>query len=278
MKKSIIYVVVLSMLFLASCKNINSSTMSTKTEEINLYTELNEQFNLKEKETVYIRKLTSKKYLIGMLKKHYYAVNLGYYIFDIESKEKIKIEPFSQCQLIDNITFEDGILSFNLNGDNSINGFTRFPKEVKININTGKVESINEYVKLGSNYRPYNLGNNFDKTVLEDIIALEDNITFKFNAAPDAISAGGEFCPNIKVISKEANHIVIDIENITYNEKQLEKIVDNENYLSYKCFDYVDLTGMKHTALDIELNGKKEYTCDFTKIQNDFRNLIIKFK
>ncbi|WDV46396.1 hypothetical protein PV797_01565 [Clostridiaceae bacterium M8S5] len=281
MKKNIVYVVVLSMLFLISCKSIdsNAETNTTekpnktiqinKTKETELYTELDKQFNLHDQANVLIRRLTPKKYLIGMADSCDYATAsyvMDYFIFDVESQEKKAIK--LPTQSIERIWYveEDGLLDFYLKYEEQ-GGFIGFPQTARVNINTGKVESTNKYVKLGSDYQPYDLGDDAGKTVLEDVVAQEDSIIFKTSVTP-----------KIKVISKEANHIVVEIENFNYNEKLLKKIIDNKNYLNYKCSDYVDLMGIKHTAIDIELNGKKEYTCDFKTAKNESRNLIISFK
>ena len=294
MKRFLLSVLILQTIFFIGCSEIdNQSTPSEDSEEEiivsdseetdisnemdqSIYAKLNRKYDLENKEEVYIRKINEEKFLVGFQEKFAYQMNPMFHIYNLSTNDSPTID--GTLDYIDEIRIENDQIEFYSKGTNIINGFKRFPNITNVDIKTGFTENNTVFSRLGSDYKPYYMGNFMNETKLNALEIIEGKIIFDFSVTENAILAGGDHCPNIEVISESNNSLSVDIENLVLNEKDLAGIEANSLFQEIKINSYTDGRNIKHSVLNFVIEEYSEYTCRFITGDDGIRDLVIELK
>jgi hypothetical protein len=292
MKKIILSVLLLQTVLIISCSQVDKQSTSTDdsdeiivtSEEANPIHEDNEsnyeklinEYDLENKEEVYIRRINEEKFLVGFQEQFSYQMNPIFYIYDVKIDESIVID--GQLEYIDEIRVEQDYIEFFSKGTNIINGFKKFPNITSVDIETGLTNNENIYSHLGSDYRPFYLGNFLNETKLESLKISKEKIIFNFSVSENSILAGGDHCPNIEVISENNNALSVDIENLVISDEEIISLNYEDHIKDIQVTSYVDGRGINHKVLNFQIEGYNEYSCSFETGEDGIRDLIIAFK
>lgn len=121
------------------------------------------------------------------------------------------------------------------------------------------------------------MGNFFNETKLQGIDVEESSIIFDFGVSENSILAGGQFCPNLSILSNSENSIVIDIKNLVFEEEIVELMKSNL-VNEFKSKKYDNANGKNHSVFNIKLSDVNEYTCELVSGEDGVEDLVIKFK
>lgn len=292
MKKFLLSVLVLQVIFFIGCSEIERPSPTTEDKEDDIivseetdtvkeenqliYEILQEAYDLQKMDQVLIRKINEEKFLVGFQEQFAYQMNPMFYIYDLETEKSIPIE--GQLEYIDEIRIESNQIEFFSKGTNIINGFKRFPNITLVDIETGLIDNKNIYSRLGSDYKPFFMGNFLNETKLDVLKIVEEKILFDFAVSEHSILAGGDHCPNIEVISENKNVLSIDIENLVLNEKEIMTHNGVRFVKDIKLSAYTDGRGIDHSVIDFTIEGYSEYSCSFETGNDGLRDLIVTFK
>lgn len=292
MKKILLSVLVFQMVFFIGCSEVEKTTQAaddskdevmvseeSDVEEENnqsIYEKLQEVYDLQRMDEVLIRKINEEKFLVGFQEQFGYQMNPIFHIYDLEADNSIPID--GQLEYIDEIRIENNQIEFFSKGTNVINGFKRFPNITTVDIETGLTDNNNIYSRLGSDYKPFFMGNSFNETKLEDLEIVEEKIMFDFAVSENSILAGGDHCPNIEVISENDKTVSVDIENLILDEEKIMKQNDETFIKDIEISSYIDGRDINHSVINFTIGGYSKYTCSFETGNDGIRDLIITFK
>jgi hypothetical protein len=292
MKKILLSVLVLQMVFFVGCSEIESPSQATENsgdvgtvseethakEEKNqsIYEKFQEVYDLQRMDEVLIRKINEEKFLVGFQEQFGYRMNPIFHIYDLEADNSIPID--GQLEYIDEIRIENNQIEFFSKGTNIINGFKKFPNITTVDIETGLTDSNNIYSRLGSDYKPFFMGNFLNETKLDVLEIVEEKIMFDFSVSENSILAGGDHCPNIEVISENENTVSVDIENLILAEDEIMKQKDETFIKAIEISSYFDGRDIHHSVIDFTIEGYSEYSCSFETGNDGIRDLIVTFK
>lgn len=292
MKKILLSVLVLQMVFFVGCSEIEShSEVTEDSEEVvtvseetdveeeknqSIYEKLQEVYNLQSMDEVHIRKINEEKFLVGFQEQFGYQMNPMFNIYDLKTEKSIPIE--GQLEYIDEIRIENNQIEFFSKGTNVINGFKRFPNITTVDIETGLTDNNNIYSRLGSDYKPFFMGNFLNETKLDVLEVVEEKIMFDFAVSENSILAGGDHCPNLEVISENKNVLSVDIENLILEEDEIMKQKDETFIKAIEVSSYTDGRDIQHSVIDFTIEGYSEYSCSFETGNDGIKDLIVTFK
>jgi hypothetical protein len=295
MKKILISILMLQMVFLMSCSQVESQSFDSensensddvtmdsedidtpKNDDLSIYETLDDVYDFQNKEEVLIRKINEEKLLVGYQEKFAYQMNPMFYIFDVKTEASQPID--GQLEFIDEIRIESNTIDFFSKGTNIINGFKKFPNITKVAIDTGISESTMVYSRLGSDYKPYLMGNFMNETKLEALNIVEEKIIFDFGVSENTILAGGDHCPNIEVMSEKNSILSVDIENLFLNEEEIKALAKEKFINDIKISSYIDGRGISHKVIKFYIDDYTEYTCSFETGNDGIRDLVVIFK
>ncbi|HKL42240.1 MAG TPA: hypothetical protein VJ962_06655 [Clostridia bacterium] len=292
MKKILLSVLIIQAMFFIGCSAIDNQSMPTKdseevvliskeTDTINeenqsIYERLNKAYDLENKEEVYIRRINDEKFLVGYQEQFAYQMNPMFHIFDINQDQSIPIE--GQFDFIDEIRVDQDFIEFFSKGSNIINGFKKFPNMTRVDIETGLAQNNNIYSRLGSDYKPFYMGNFLNETKLEKLGIGEEKIVFDFAVSENSILAGGDHCPNIQVISENNSVLSVDVENLVLSEEDLLTFKSKAFIEGLQLTSYTDGRGIKHQVINFQIESYDEYSCSFETGRDGIRDLTISFR
>lgn len=292
MKKYFLLVLILQVIFFIGCSAVERPSPTTEgsedeiiiseeydsTEEKNslIYEKFEKAYDLHQMEEVLIRRINEKKFLIGFQEQFEYQMNPMFHIYDLETETSIPVEGF--LEYIDEIRIEDNQIEFFSKGTNIINGFKRFPNITTVDIETGLTNNENIYSRLGSEYKPFYLGNFLNETKLASLDMNKEKIVFDFSVSENSILAGGDHCPNIKVVSENNSSLSIDVENLVLKPNDIIQ----QNYATFikniEIDSYLDGRNINHSVINFTIEGYSEYSCSFETGKDGIRDLIVTFK
>ena len=292
MKNIIIILIIFQLVFLVGCNEIEKQSVKTEknlqeietnekmedrpTKDSSIYKIFDDLYALADKDEVIIRKIDDRSFLIGFQEKFAYQMNQMFYIYNLETESSMPID--FQLDYIDEIRIEEGKIEFYSRGTNIINGFKKFPNISYVNMKTGSINNQSIYSRLGSNYKPFYMGNFLNETKLNDLVVNNNTLRLDFSVSENSILAGGDHCPNISVISEDKNSILIDIENLVIN-KDLINTMNNDKFVkNISVSSYSDGRNINQVILVFEIDGFNEYTCDFKTGNDGLKDLIISFQ
>lgn len=292
MKKFVLSVIILQIIFLVGCGTVENEnppvnnaeeipevsevSESTVLEDDSIYVKFDEVYDLQSKEEVHIRKINEDKFLLGFQDQFGYQMNPTFNIYDVITDRSIAVD--GQLEFIDEIRIENNQVEFFSKGTNIINGFKKFPNITEVDIETGLTKNENIYSRLGSDYKPYYLGNFMNETKLQALKIKGKKIIFDFSVSENSILAGGDHCPNIEVISENENYLSVDVENLILKEEDINTIA-RENFIkNIEVNSYKDGRDIKHSVLEFNVEDFTEYTCGFETGDDGIKDLIISFK
>lgn len=286
MKKIIIIFFIIQVILFSACNKIDDENESTEIleleenetliEDSSLFKELNEIYALERMDEILLRKITEEQYLVGFQEKFDYQMNPTFHIYDYQKKESKPID--GQLEYIDEIRIENSTIDFFSKGTNIMNGFRVFPNISTVDLETGHVNNQSVYSRIGSNFKPFYMGNFMNETNLKDLIIAKSGIIFDFSVSENSLLAGGNHCPNISVISKSENNITIDVENLIIEEAVRNTFGENAFIDEINVSSYIDGRNINHKVLSFELEVFNEYTCNFEMGSDGIMDLIVSYK
>ena len=257
---------------------VSEGSTSNTTENNSIYEKFDEVYDLREKDEVHIRKINEEKFLVGFQEQFGYQMNPMFHIYNLTTEESIPVD--GQLEFVDEIRIENNKVEFFSKGTNIINGFKKFPNITEVDIDTGVIKNYSIYSRLGSDYKPYYLGNFMNETKLNALKIVDQKIVFDFSVSEGSFLAGGDHCPNIAVISENKNYISVDVENLVLNEEEIETLtLTNEKFIKdIKNTSYIDGRDISHSVINFHIEDFTEYTCNFETGNDGIKDLVISFK
>lgn len=255
---------------------VSEESTSITTENNSVYEKFDEVYDLREKDEVLIRKINEEKFLVGFQEQFGYQMNPMFHIYDLTTEESIPVD--GQLEFIDEIRIENNQVEFFSKGTNIINGFKKFPNITEVDIETGVIKNYSIYSRLGSDYKPYYMGNFMNETKLNALKIVDQKIVFDFSVSEGSFLAGGDHCPNITVVSENKNYISVDVENLVLNEEEIEALTNEKFIKDIKNTSYIDGRDISHSVINFHIEDFTEYTCNFETGNDGIKDLVISFK
>ena len=264
-----LFVLLIIVIFLVGCTN---NIEENKLEEIisNFYTQVEHQ----DLESI---KLNQELYLIGVRDDYNNGVNYSYSLYDLKNDTSVQIEGI--YQLIEKIYLENDCILFFCDGRHQAHSFKEFPITYSYNIKTGDLVIVEEYKPIILGSESLLVGGNINASLIESVENDLNSIIIDFGIHETSFIAGGNFAPSIEIMSGDKNQLSFDFQNLYYNERQFNNLLESEIITKIEFESYINIDNTEHEIIRFWFNEKYgEYLCEFIDGEDGFKKLLIKLK